>query len=568
MNSEVLSDELTFDSLSLPSHWHSLASAILHEVRKHPDTRAILDSLGTTLTYRQLLIHAFALANYLEPLVKSESVGILLPPSAGAAVANLAVILLGKIAVNLNYTFNQKLLDQCATECGIKNIISSKRFLKRVSLTVEDGFIDLEDVQHNVSHAAKVKAWIEAEFVPEHLFGFFFPGLSEGLHPEGQSVPGGISMVSFHQNHPKLNDPATIIFTTGSTGAAKAVVLSHNNILSNIHAIRLRGHVQKGERILGVVPFFHSFGLTMTLWAPLCLGETAIYHYDPFDARHIGEMCGTYLPTAIISTPTMMSSYLRRCHAKLFSSIHTVILGGEKLQKLQQDEIESKLGRKVLDGYGFAETSPVIACNVPGTVRLRNGKTVDGIRAGTVGLPLPGTKVRIADLETGADLACNSEGMIFVHGPQVMLGYLNRPEDTAKVLKDGWFETGDVGFLDKDGFLTITGRLSQFSKIAGEMVPHLAIMERICNLDVTRKQELCVVAVPDTKRGERLVVVYSELSFSPEEIVEKLRSSDIPRLWIPDASDFFLVDELPVLRSGKLDLRSMKEIAIQRSSHC
>lgn len=546
----------------LPRHWYSLAHAVVHQCRSRPGMLAVADSLGTKLTYFELLTASIALADLLSrKLGEASCIGILLPPSAGACIANFAVTMLGKLPVNLNYTFNQSQLDHCIKDCGITHVISTERILKRVSPS-QASVVKIEDVKEDATIITKVKAWMEAEWVPQKLLGHILPGMKpykKILYP----IDSGELQKHSADTLTRLDDPATIIFTTGSTGDPKGVVLSHSNILSNIQAIKFQGQIQTGEVVMGVIPYFHSFGLTMTLWLPLVLGETAVYHYDPLDAKRIGDLCDKYGATTLVCTPTMMSLYLKRCTAKQFDSVRNCILGGEKLSEKQFFDIKDKLGRAPLQGYGLAETSPVVSCSVPQDVVTYDGRTVPGTRADSVGLPLPGTEVKVVDVETGADLPLGKEGLIWLKGPQVMMGYLNRPELNAEVLKDNWFRTGDMGLLDQDGFLKITGRLSQFSKISGEMVPHLAVESEIKRLTDAGADDVCVTSVPDAKRGERLVVVHAKLQATPEQIVEKLRATDMPRLWIPSSDDFVEVDALPIMASGKKDLRAIGQIALK-----
>lgn len=547
----------------LPPHWHSLAHAVVHQCRSRPGALAVVDSLGARLTYFELLTAAIGLADLLSSKLGDAScIGILLPPSGGACVANLAITLLGKLPVNLNYTFNQSQIDHCIKDCHITHVVSTERVLKRVRPSVS-AVVKLEDVREDASRLTKIKAWMEAEFVPQRLLGHLLPGMVPYKKVHYPIDSGNLQHQSA-ETLSRLDDPATIIFTTGSTGDPKGVVLSHSNILSNINAIKDQGQIQTGEVVMGVIPYFHSFGLTMTLWLPLCLGETAVYHYDPLDAKRIGDLCETHKATTLVCTPTMMSLYLKRCKANQFDTVRSTILGGEKLSPQQFCDIKSKLGKEPLQGYGLAETSPVVSCSVPGDLVTYDGRTVRGTRADSVGMPLPGTIVRVVDVESGVDLPLGKEGLIWIKGPQVMMGYLNRPALTEEVVIDGWFRTGDMGLLDSDGFLKITGRLSQFSKISGEMVPHLAVEDAIKSVSDAGADDVCVTSVADAKRGERLVVVHSKLAMPPMEVVEKLRESDIPRLWIPSPDDFIEVEALPILASGKKDLRAINQIASQR----
>ncbi|MBX9693318.1 MAG: AMP-binding protein [Cyanobacteria bacterium] len=548
--------------LKLPQQWKSLAHAFIHQARIQPGALAVRDSLGTRLTYNQLLIRSIALANYLsDSLSDSQYVGILIPPSVGAVIANIALTLLGKITVNLNYVCGQKMFDSYVRQCRLKHIVTSKLVLKKLRIEPKCQLLFLDSVEEDIHLFEKITAWLEAEIVPENILVRLLQNQSLQAEPFPE-VNGSCKKSS------RLNDPATIIFTSGSTGDPKGVMLSHENILSNVSAIKQHGQISDKEMVLGVIPFFHSFGFTMTLWAPLCLGETVVYHYDPFDARRIGSLCERYKITCLVSTPTILSSYLRRCGADQFSDVRTCIVGGEKIERQQLLRLQEELDTTPLEGYGLAETSPVVSCNVPAVVTTADGRSVWGTKPGTVGLPLPGTSVRIVGEQTGEELAIDEQGIVQVKGPQVMLGYLDRPAETAKAVRDGWFSTGDVGFLDEDGFLTITGRLSQFSKIAGEMVPHLAITDellRICHLG---QADLCVTAVPDEIRGERLVVLVSgQLEKPASEIVAELSAIGMPKLWIPDERDFFTIPELPLLPSGKLNLQKIKEIAAAKRRH-
>ncbi len=549
----------------LPSHWVSLPQAFLHQARKQPHALAVCDSLGTKLTYHQLLLKSIALANLLsKSLNSSRCVGIMLPPSAGAVIANLAVCFLGKVAVNLNFTAGQKAFDLYLEKCEIKHIITARPFLKRVPLESKSSYIFIESAQHDADLVTKLKSWTESDLMPESILGEFLHGISANHRIDVQGF--GLPKAAAAGNSTKLNDPVTIIFTAGSTSDPKGVVLSHRNILSNINAIKMQGQIKDGEIVLGVIPFFHSFGLTMTLWAPLCLGETVVYHYDPFDARRIGDLCDANKASCLICTPTMLGLYTRRCRPEQFKTMRVCVVGGEKLKENQGREIQKTIGIFPLQGYGLAETSPVVACNVPNHVTLPDGRVVDGNRIGTVGLPIPGTVIRITNLETGEEVPKGGSGLINVKGPQVMLGYLRQPEATARAIKDGWFNTGDIGFLDEDGFLTVTGRISQFSKIAGEMVSHMAVEEELFKVSGAGAGELSVASVPDDRRGERLVVVYSRMDKEPLQVVDELKKGALPNLWVPSASDFLKVDVLPVMPNGKLNLRQIKQIALQQAN--
>jgi len=546
----------------LPKTWQSLAHAFLHEARKHPSTLAVCDSLGETLTYRDLLVRALVLANHLKHhLDDSICVGVLLPPSAAAVTANLALAFLGKVSVNLNYRSQQSVLDSCIEKCNLKNVITAGSVIKKLQLDLK-GCLLMDDIKEDVSFLAKAESFLEALLLPETLLESIFSGLSDSKNIDLSVL--GISKKLSH-NSTRLDQPATIIFTAGSTKAPKGVVLSHRNILSNIHAISQQGQIKKGEVVLGVIPFFHSFGLTMTLWAPLCLGETAVFHYDPFDGRRIARLCQDFSATCLVCTPTMMANYLKRCSGSEFKSLRNCLLGGEKLRRQTANLVKMEIGITPVEGYGLAETSPVVTCNVPNPVRLADGRLIDGNRLGTVGLPIPGTTIKIVSLESHDELPQRESGLVFVSGPQIMLGYLNDEEESNRVMQDGWFNTGDIGFLDEDGFLTITGRKSQFSKIAGEMVSHIAVEEEILKVLNLSAGSVSITSLPDKARGERLIAVFASANINKtaEQIVEELKSSPMPKLWIPKEDDIVFVETLPSLPNGKLDLRKIKDFAVQ-----
>jgi acyl-[acyl-carrier-protein]-phospholipid O-acyltransferase/long-chain-fatty-acid--[acyl-carrier-protein] ligase len=549
----------------LPDHWHSLGHAFIHQAKTRPQAQAISDSTGINLTYHQALVMVSALANLLDKdLGSAACVGILLPPSAAAALINVAITLLGRIPVNLNYTASKDVLDKSIRQCNIEQIISSGKVIERLKLEMTTSLLLVESLEARASALTRALAWAEATLVPEKYLSAFLPGLDDNFvgRLDYAPSPGSDNETTLKT---RLDDPATVIFTGGSTGDPKGVLLTHRNILSDLFSIQQVAPVGSMEVVLGVLPFFHSFGFTLTLWAVLALGVKTVYHYNPFDARRIGKLCRTHGVTAAFCTPTIMRSYLKRCTSDDFKTMKYCVLGGEPLKQQLSDDIQKQLGILPLAGYGLAETSAALVSNLPDDVELPDGRVVAGNRLGTVGLPLPGTAIKIVDVETHAELSVGRQGIILAKGPQIMLGYLSNPIATAAIIKDGWLTTGDLGFLDGDGFLTITGRLSQFSKIGGEMVPHLAVEAEMLKVAGVSEESLAVTAIPDQARGERLVVLYCDQTIKPQEVQERLNASGISRLWVPDARDFIAVEALPVLANGKLDRRKIQDIA--RASH-
>lgn len=531
----------------LPPGWRSLQRVFVQSGRAHWKKAALADSTGMSLTYGQTLLGACALSRVLSRKMDRERyVGILIPPTVPGALVNISVALLGRVPVNLNYTASQELVDASLKQCGITHVVTSRRVLERFGIRPTATLLDIEDLKKEVGLADKIFAAAAARVLPLGVLGALLPGL----------------------RHDGLDDTATVIFTSGSTGDPKGVVLSNRNILSNVHQIQEHVRLSPSEVVVGVLPFFHSFGFTATLWTVLCLGLKAAYHYSPLDARTIGKLSSDHKATVLFGTQTFVRGYLRKCGPEQFAGIRLPILGAEKLKREVAAEIERGLGIQPLEGYGCTETGPVVAVNTPDPITLADGRTVPGNRPGAVGLPVPGTRVRTHDPDTRDVLPRGAEGIVEVSGPQVMSGYLNKPEATAKALRDGWYSTGDLGHVDEDGFLHITGRLARFSKIGGEMVPHEKVESAIAEIATSDGGDtlphVAVTSLPDHKRGERLVVLHTALPIAAGEICRKLASSDLPRLWIPAPSDFVEVEALPILGTGKLDLRRMRELAESR----
>jgi acyl-[acyl-carrier-protein]-phospholipid O-acyltransferase/long-chain-fatty-acid--[acyl-carrier-protein] ligase len=527
----------------LPDGWESLAKAFLKRVQAHRGKSALSDSTGASLSYGETLVRALALGRVLARTLGPEPyVGLLLPPSVPTAVANLALTLWGKIPVNLNYTASKTVVDSAIDQCGIAQVITSQKVLDRFQMTPKGALVFLEDVPKQVRLTDKLWAASVARLVPTSWKKVFLPGL----------------------RGTRLDETATVIFTSGSTGDPKGVVLSHRNILSNIHQMNSHLRLLEDESVLGILPFFHSFGFTVTIWTVLCLGKRVVYHVSPLDARIIGGLCEKHGVTLLVGTPTYMRMYLQKCAPEQFKTLYHLLLGAEKLKPELAKEIREGLGIDPLEGYGCTELSPVVAVNVPYDKVLVGGRTVPGNRLGTVGMPLPGTEIKVTDPESGDDLPRGSVGMIRVKGPQVMVGYLNRPDATAKVIQDGWYTTGDLGFVDDDGFLSITDRLSRFAKIGGEMVPHHGVEAAVVEAAGVSDANVAVTSIPDPKRGERLVVLYTDLGASVDEVYRKLQGAGLPKLWIPAQDDFIAIESIPILGTGKVDLRRLREIALER----
>jgi acyl-[acyl-carrier-protein]-phospholipid O-acyltransferase/long-chain-fatty-acid--[acyl-carrier-protein] ligase len=331
-------------------------------------------------------------------------------------------------------------------------------------------------------------------------------------------------------------------------------------LVSNIDTVTGVFPLNAGDCMLAVLPLFHSFGYTFGLWFPAIQEFRAIFHPNPTDAKTIGELAAAHQPSFFLSTPTFCLQYARKCTREQFSSFKYVLVGAEKLRESVAEEFRNKFGIAPLAGYGCTEVGPGVAVNTPDV--LNGSVPQQGSRRGSVGRPLPGVAVRVVDPETFQPLPPGAQGMILVNGSSRMVGYHGAPEKTAQVLRDGYYVTGDLGYLDEDGFLYITDRLARFSKIGGEMVPHLKIEDALG--DALRNTPCFVTGVPDDRRGERLGVLYTLPEVTPTQLVHHLNERDFPSLWIPKRENFYLVDEIPILGSGKVDLAKARALVLER----
>jgi len=513
----------------------------LRAARRHPFRFAMADATVPRLRCGSALLKTIFLARRLRAAWKDqEKVGILLPPSVGGALVNFAALLLGKVPVNLNYTASKEIVASCAAQCGIRTVVTSQAFLDKVKLDVPGERVLLEQI------AARPR-------FSEKLTTFALALLPAGLMEKLLGRPRRAS----------LDDLATVIFSSGSTGHPKGVLLTHFNIAANIEQVRQIVFLYPHDRLLGVLPFFHSMGFTVGLWLPALASIGVIYHPNPVEAKAIGNLVRKYAVTLLVATPTFLQTYTRRCAPEDFGSLRFVLAGAEKLPERVARAFEDHFGLRVLEGYGCTECAPVVAANT-GDFRAPGFRQV-GAKRGKIGHPMPGIAVRIVNPETGEPVPPGQPGLLLVRGPNVMQGYLGMPEKTAEVLRDGWYVTGDMAFIDEDGFLEITDRLSRFSKIGGEMVPHVKVEETLQELTGAAEQVFAVTGVPDTRKGERLVVLHTLKNEQLQECLSKLTAAELPNLWKPDPRQFFRIEALPYLGTGKLDLLRLRDLASDAS---
>jgi acyl-[acyl-carrier-protein]-phospholipid O-acyltransferase / long-chain-fatty-acid--[acyl-carrier-protein] ligase len=548
----------------------TLAIEFVKRAKRQPRALAVADSSGKELSFGSLAALSFTFGELLFDRSSSsaadigrgsisrvigpppetagddgsatECVGLLLPPSVGGVIANLAVSLFGRVPVNLNYTAGAAAIDQAVTKAKIARILTTRPLLQKAGIAEKPGMIFIEDLIPKVS---RTKVALRRAF-----FGLLFTRAA---------------VRTFTRNQGRLDDTATVMFSSGSTGIPKGVVLSHANILANVLGLGQVFDVGPNDRMIGVLPFFHSFGFTGTLWFPLLSGFAGVYHTNPLDAKRVGELSGKYSASLLLATPTFLSAYTRKCLPEQFRHQRFVITGAERLRESIAKAFEEKFGVAPLEGYGCTELSPVVAANVP-NVSMGEIRQV-GRKSGMIGHPIPGVTVRIVHPESFEPVAQGEQGLLIVKGPNVMKGYLDEPQKTAEVLRDGWYITGDIAVIDPDGFIRLVDRLSRFSKVGGEMVPHVKLEEKLHEIAGRTDPTFVVTGVPDEKRGEELVVLYVNgvpSGVDVDEIYKKLQTTDLPKLWIPSRDRFYPVEALPYLGSGKLDLQALKRAALEK----
>jgi acyl-[acyl-carrier-protein]-phospholipid O-acyltransferase/long-chain-fatty-acid--[acyl-carrier-protein] ligase len=518
----------------------SLARQFVRTAKHQWWSFSMADATTKPLTFGRVLVAAMLLARWVRRRLPNEStVGLLLPASVGGALANLGLSLAGKVPVNLNFTAGRESMTTAIERCDIKTILTSRRFLSKAGIEELGGMVFLEDVMKEFSRGARLRMLLTMFLLPSWAINRIYLERVDG------------------------DALATVIFSSGSTGIPKGVMLTHRNILANVDSIGQVYQLASEDVLVGVLPFFHSFGFTGTIWLPALSGIGVVYHANPIDAKTIGELADQYRGTLIISTPTFCLSYIRKCLPHQFRHLRYAIVGAERLREPIAAAFKEKFGVDLLEGYGCTEMSPVVAVNVPDVEDGRERQR--GTRVGSVGHPLPGIAVKIVDPTTGQGPLFGHEGLLLVKGPSRMLGYLGEPEKTAEVIRDGWYVTGDIATVDEAGFVRITDRLSRFSKIAGEMVPHVKVEEQIQAL-IGDDHSAVVTSIPDDTKGERLIAFYTDPHVKSHELWEQLCRTDLPRLWLPKREDLHMVESVPTLGTGKVDLRGVRQLALERSA--
>jgi acyl-[acyl-carrier-protein]-phospholipid O-acyltransferase / long-chain-fatty-acid--[acyl-carrier-protein] ligase len=522
-----------------------LGRLVVAGLKKHASTAAVQDGIdGSCTGFSHVFAAAAALAGHIKKQTKAQRIGIVLPPGRAGLIANVAAILSGKIPVNLNYTAGKEAIQSAIKQSGVDKFVTADVIVRKMQTFPWPALKDTIFIERVLPRmkAACVRWLVLQKLLPAGLLSALF----------GIPRKGG-------------DEEAALLFTSGSSGDPKGVILSHRNLVSNVCQFSTRLGLKGGEKILGSLPLFHSFGCTVTLWFPAIEGCGLVTYPTPLEPPKLAELIEKHGVDLLLATPTFLRGYMRRVKVEQLASLKLIVTGAEKLPLNFEEEFRNKFGKPVLEGYGLTETSPVASVNLPDP-HAPDMPVIPARRLGSVGQFVPGVAVRITDPVTGEPLPLDRSGMIWLRGPNIFPGYLKAPKKTAEVIQEGWFRTGDIGRVDADGFLHIEGRLSRFSKIAGEMVPHEGVEEHInraLGFDAETERRIAVVGVPDPDKGEALVLLSTTASEAVKQELIQLRytllEQGVPALWIPRR--LVRAEHIPILASGKLDIKACERLA-------
>ena len=528
---------------TLPKTW-------IKEAKEQGSKLCIADSTGVDLSAYKFMTAVFLMRSKFKKLFgSSQNVGLIVPTSAGGSIANMATLTLGKTIVNLNYSAGTQSLKHAIKVADIKQIITSVQFMTKLKAKGFDlsealegvELLYLEEIKKTIGKVESLAMFGQVKLLPTWLLSALY-----------------IKKVN-------NNDTAAILFSSGSEGTPKGIELSHQNVLGNIKEFINVINPNDKDVMLGTLPIFHSFGITVTTFTPLIEGIPVVCHPDPTDGLGIAKMSHKYRATFLFATATFFRLYARnkKIHPKMFENLRMTIAGAEKLPKEIRVLFKERFAKDILEGYGATETAPAASCNVHEAIVPDTYHVQVGSKSGTIGLPLPGTAIKIVDPESFEELACGEDGMILIAGVQVMKGYLKDEAKTDEVIKtiegERWYVTGDKGHVDEDGFLSIVDRYSRFAKIAGEMVS-LGLVEGEIGKILSEDEQIALTAIPDDKKGERLVLLF-EGERDLDELKEAIKGIGMNPLFVP--SSYFKVDVIPKLGTGKADFKGAKRVALE-----
>ena len=483
------------------------------------DKLAIHDfTTNRKVTYHRALLASILLSSVFKKYDRG-FIGVMLPTSAGCILTKIGLLMSGRIPVMINYsTGAEQNASYAKRKCDFRTIITSKALLEKIECPHVDGMIYIEDIMDNLTGLQKIKAALLAKLPPSAI-KFIVAGGSE-------------------------EDTAVILFTSGSEKDPKAVQLTHTNIAANVLSASERFNFPNNDIFLSALPYFHVFGLTVNLWIPIHHGDTILTYANPLEYRKICDIVRDNQATLMVGTPSFFWGYLKKSEKGDFESLRIALVGADKCPDSLRDAFQEKHGKILLEGYGATECAPVISSNSP-----------DDNRPGSVGKPIPGVKVRIENYETGEECAPGEDGRILVKGDNVMKGYFDDFEQTSLHIRRGWYDTGDMGNIDEDGYLWHVGRIKRFVKIGGEMVSMVRI-ESVLDTLLPENAHCCVVEIPNSTKGAMIVAVTTEKI--NEKAILKQMAEHLPKIALP--KQFIIFEELPKMGSGKIDFRTITDM--------
>ncbi len=491
--------------------------------KKSGNKFAIIDrSLEKKVTYSKALIASLILSKKIKKY-KDGFIGVMIPNSAGSILTIIGILMAGKVPVMINYsTGAAENCEYAQKKCGFKTIIVSRALLEKIGTRVVKGMVFIEDIMDSISTYEKIQAALTSKLPVKLLLMKIYKG--------------------------EENDNAVVLFTSGSEKDPKAVQITHKNLMSNMRSCLISFNLTKDDIMIGILPFFHVFGHNTNFWLPLIVGMTVVTYANPLDYKKICSIVREEKVTVMIATPVFFNGYLRQSEQGDFASIRLAVTGADKIPDFLRNSYKKKHNLELYEGYGTTETSPVISAN-----------TIESNRPGSIGKPIPDVQVKIVDINSGKTLQPEEVGKVLVKGDLVMKGYFDDLEETSFRIKDGWYDTGDMGMMDKDGYLWHKGRLKRFVKIGGEMVS-LVKVESVVYEMLPEDADCCVVEIPDSIKGAKIVVVITK-EINERQLKKKL-SKRLSNIEMP--KQFMFIEELPKMGSGKVDFRTVSNIVREK----
>ncbi len=535
--------ELSAEVEYLPRHNEkTLHYAFLNNAKAKLWKKLFHEAEGKTLSMFEILLKSLLLSRIIKQKQKqSRYIGVLLPNSNAAAISILSVMYADLVPAILNFSMAPLVFKRALEKSGIDVILTSRLFIEKIKFEKMAEMVFLEDIAKEINPVDKLFFVLAILFLPSVVLIRLFSKAS----------------------YANLRNAAVLLFSSGSSGTPKGVILSHHNVNSNVNSfINIMGMQAGMDKISGCLPLFHSFGMNICFWVPLMYGVSVVFIKNPLEIDEVIKSIRDYKLTLLATTPTILNAYIKKSERSDFKTLRLLILGGEKFNSKDAKGIRNLTGIEPIEGFGCTELSPVVSINIADD--FKDFSTMSG-KVGSIGKALPGIAAKIVNQDTWKDVLPDRKGLLLIKSPSVMEGYLSE-EATKNAIIDGWYNTGDIASIDEEGYITIVGRVSRFSKIAGEMVSHELIEALIYEYLNIGDRLLAVMGVKDAMKGERLLVLYSGLKLNPHKIIGFLLKKGLSNLWIPKIKDFIKIDEIPLLGTGKMDIAKLNEVALRFSS--